>query len=114
MRGKQRDEAKKIYDEDRDKAIADFRDGSITEQYDFNVDMLGRPRPGGTRDEWYEGFVDQMIIGSVEDAVEMIEWVQEASGGVGGILFQPRDWAGQAARDHAYELFASEVAPRFR
>ena len=101
-------------DESREKAIADFEKGSISEQYDFNVDVLGRPRPSSTPEEWYEGFVDQMIIGSVEDAIEMIEWIEQASGGVGGILFQPRDWAGQDAQKHAYELFANRVAPRFR
>lgn len=101
-------------DEDRAKAIADFKDGSITEQYDFNVDVLGRPKPSSPPDEWYEGFVDQMLIGSVDDAVEMIEWIQEASGGVGGILFQPRDWAGREAQNRSFELFATEVAPHFR
>ncbi len=101
-------------DEDRDKAIADFKEGSITEQYDFNVAVNGRPNPGTSPDQWYEGFVDQMIIGGVDDAVEMIEWIQAASGGVGGILFQPRDWAGHEAQKRAFELFAHEVAPRFQ
>lgn len=101
-------------DETRNGAIADFEKGSITEQYDFNVDVLGRPRPSSTPEKWYQGFVDQMIIGGVEDAIEMIEWIQQASGGVGGILFQPRDWAGDEAQKRAYEMFAAEVAPRFR
>lgn len=100
-------------DEDRETAIREFKDGTITEQYDFNVAVNGRPLPGSDPDEWYEGFVDQMLIGDVDDVIEKIEWIQEASGGVGGILFQPRDWAGQEAQKRSFELFASEVAPRF-
>ncbi|MEA1904203.1 MAG: LLM class flavin-dependent oxidoreductase [Actinomycetota bacterium] len=101
-------------DEDRESAIEAFKAGSITEHYDFDIAVNGRRRPGGTREKWYEGFVDEMFIGSVEDAIEMIEWIQEASGGVGGILFQPRDWAGQEAKLRSFELFAKQVAPRFQ
>jgi len=101
-------------DEDRDRAIADYKDGSITEELDFNVDVLGRPRPAASPDEWYRGLVDKMIIGDPDDAVEKVERIQEVSGGVGAIIFQPRDWAGAEAQRRSFELFASEVAPRFR
>jgi limonene 1,2-monooxygenase len=70
--------------------------------------------PTDTPDDWYEGFVRREIIGTPEDAIEKIEKMIDVSGGFGGILFKSRDWAGRAASDRSWELFARRVAPRFQ
>ncbi len=100
--------------EDRDEAIEAFRQGAITEQYDFNVTVNGRPRPDGHPDDWYKGFVEKNLIGTPADAVEKIREMEESSGGFGGILFTSRDWAGQEASKRSWELFARQVAPQFQ
>lgn len=100
--------------EDRDEAIEGFKRGAITEQYEFNVAVNGRPAPTTDPDEWYQGYVEREIIGSPDDAVAKIEEMLDVSGGFGGILFKSRDWAGRAAADRSWELFARRVAPRFQ
>lgn len=97
----------------REEAVQSFRKGAITEQYDFNVAVNGRPRPEGDPDAWYDTFVGRNLIGSPEDAVAKVEEIVEVSGGVGGILFTSRDWAGRQAALESWKLFADEVAPRF-
>lgn len=100
--------------EDREEAISEFREGAITEHYEFNVAVNGAPEPSGTPEDWYQAFVARNIIGSPEDAVAKLIEIEEASGGVGGILFTSRDWAGTEASFRSWELFARHVAPRFQ
>lgn len=98
----------------RERAIAEIRDGAITEQYEFNVGVNGMRTPSTGPDEWFEGFVDRQIVGTPADAISKIEQIENESGGVGGILFTSRDWAGPEASHASWELFARKVAPSFQ
>jgi limonene 1,2-monooxygenase len=100
-------------DENHDKAVADFRDGAIREHYEFQVAVNGRPEPEAGPDGWYDDYQSRNIIGGPEHAIEKISQIQEASGGVGGIIFMSRDWAGIDEARRSWQLFADEVAPKF-
>lgn len=100
--------------ETRDQAIAEFREGAITEHYDFDIGVNGQTPTTDDPEEWYRGFVEREIIGNPQDAIDKIEKLIEISGGFGGILFRSRDWAGIEASNHSFELFARHVAPRFQ
>ena len=97
----------------REEAVASFREGAIREFYEFQVGVNGRPRPDGDPQDWYQGYVQRNIIGSPEDAVERIEEIVDESGGIGGVIFMSRDWAGPEAVIESWRLFAKEVAPNF-
>ena len=99
--------------ESTDEAVAGFKDGAISEFYEFQVGWNGRPEPEGTRDDWYESYVRRSIIGSPTDAIEKIGAMNEQAGGVGGLIFMTRDWAGPEAQRDTWRLFAEEVAPHF-
>lgn len=101
-------------DEEHDRAVADFKDGAVREFYEFQVGVNGRPEPDGTPDEWYEGYLDKHIIGSPDHAIEKLTEIQETSGGVGGVIFMAREWAGLESSRRSWRLFAEEVAPKFR
>ena len=99
--------------ETTEKARDGFRDGAIAEFYEFQVGWNRRPEPEGTPQDWYESYVAKHIIGSAADAIEALEWMSEESGGVGGVIFMTRDWAGVEAQRETWRLFADEVAPHF-
>lgn len=101
-------------DDNREKALADIRQGAIEEHYEFNVKVNGAPMPSVSPDEWFAGYAKRHIVGTPEDAVEKIEALLDVSGGFGGILFTSRDWAGWEASSASWDLFAREVAPRFQ
>ncbi len=101
-------------DEEHGRAVADFKDGAVREFYEFQVGVNGRPEPDGTPDEWYEGYLDKHIIGSPDHAIEKLSEIQEISGGIGGVIFMAREWAGVASSRRSWRLFAEEVAPKFR
>lgn len=98
----------------RQQAFDQIRDGAIAEQYEFNVGVNGMAPPSHGPDEWFDGFVDRHIVGAPSDAIEKIEAIEEESGGVGGILFTSRDWAGTEPARTSWELFARHVAPHFQ
>lgn len=100
--------------ETREDAVDSFRDGAITEQYELNVAVNGRPKPDVTPDEWYESYVERNLIGTPEDVAGKIQTLVETSGGFGGIVFTSRDWPGTEKAKLSWELFAREVAPRFQ
>lgn len=54
------------------------------------------------------------VIGDPDDAAAQIRRLQEASGGFGTFLLWGHDWANPTATLRSHELFATEVAPRFR
>lgn len=97
-----------------EEALDQVRDGFITEMYDFNVAVNGRREPDGTPEEWFAEYAREALIGSPDAVADRIEEIVEAAGGVGGILFTPRDWAGEDATRRSWQLFAEKVAPRFR
>ena len=99
--------------ESTEDAIEGFRDGAIAEFYEFQVGVNARAAPEATRDEWYSGYVDQQLIGAPHDVADGIEAIAARAGGIGGILFMSREWAGVDAARRSWELFAEEVMPRF-
>ncbi|MBY8856862.1 LLM class flavin-dependent oxidoreductase [Nocardia sp. CA2R105] len=54
------------------------------------------------------------VVGSPEDVIEHIEYMQELSGGYGTHLIRVLDWANPRDTQDSYELFAREVAPHFQ
>ncbi|MCY4087074.1 MAG: LLM class flavin-dependent oxidoreductase [Actinomycetia bacterium] len=53
-------------------------------------------------------------VGTVEDAVEQIRRLEEASGGFGCFLLVAHEWANLEATNRSYELFARYVMPQFQ
>lgn len=100
-------------DEVGERARSEFKDGAVREFYEFQVAVNGRPEPPDGPEAWYEQYLQQHVIGSPEDAIEHIERVFDASGGVGGIIFMAREWAGVERSRDSWRLFAEEVAPHF-
>ena len=94
-------------------AFEEFKEGAISENYDFNVAVNGRSLPEGSPDDWYESYAANSFIGTPAAASARIEELIQMTGGFGGILFTSRDWAGIPAAHRSWELFAREVAPRF-
>jgi len=54
------------------------------------------------------------IIGTVDQARELIGRLQEQTGGFGSMLTMATDWANPAATRRSFELIANEVAPHFQ
>jgi limonene 1,2-monooxygenase len=100
-------------DESHDRAVSDFEQGAVREHYEFQVGVNGRPEPEAGPEAWYETYQDHNIIGSPEHAIERISQIEEAAGGVGGIIFMSREWAGVEASRDSWRLFAERVAPKF-
>lgn len=53
------------------------------------------------------------IVGSVDECIDAVRDVQEATGGFGRLLVNVLDWADREAMKRSFELFARFVAPRF-
>jgi limonene 1,2-monooxygenase len=99
--------------ETRDNAMEAFREGAIRERYEFVSGVNGTPEPDGSPEDWYAGYVESNLIGSPADVIEKIESIQEESGGIGGMIFMTREWAGIEANRESWRIFAEEVAPKF-
>jgi limonene 1,2-monooxygenase len=54
------------------------------------------------------------VIGTPEMAAAQVERLVDQSGGFGAFLFMAHEWADREATLRSYELFATEVAPRFQ
>jgi limonene 1,2-monooxygenase len=100
-------------DESHDKAVSDFEEGAVREFYEFQVGVNGRPEPEGGSTAWYQAYRERNIIGGPEHAIERIAQISELAGGVGGIIFMSREWAGIEASRDSWRLFAEQVAPKF-
>ncbi|MFZ0012932.1 MAG: LLM class flavin-dependent oxidoreductase [Acidimicrobiia bacterium] len=98
--------------ENGEDALRGFEDGATREFFEFQVGVNGRPPPDD-RDAWYRRYVDQQLIGSPADVTEKIAAIERDSGGVGGMIFMAREWAGIEAARRSWRLFAEEVAPKF-
>jgi limonene 1,2-monooxygenase len=94
-------------------AVEGFKQGAVREHYEFQVGVNGQPEPEEGADEWYQGYAKRNIIGSPQDALRRIQAVEEESGGIGGIIFMTREWAGVEANRESWRLFAEQVAPEF-
>ncbi len=99
--------------EDQETAEQGFKEGAIREFYEFQVGVNGRPEPEGTPDEWYRDYLDKHLIGSPTHVIERIAEIAERAGGIGGMIFMHREWAGVEASRDSWRLFAEEVAPKF-
>ena len=100
-------------DETDEKALAGFKEGAIREFYEFQVGVNGHPEPDGTPDDWYQEYSTKHMIGSPEHAIERLRELEETSGGIGGMIFMSREWAGVESARRSWRLFAEEVAPKF-
>ncbi len=99
--------------ETSEEAVSAFSKGAVREFYEFQAGVNGRPRPEGDHEDWYRAYAARNIIGSPDDAIHRIEDIVNRSGGIGGIIFMTRDWAGNEAALESWRLFAEAVAPRF-
>jgi limonene 1,2-monooxygenase len=54
------------------------------------------------------------VIGTPDDAVELIERLEKKSGGFGAFLQLAHNWADFEATKKSYELVARHVTPRFK
>jgi limonene 1,2-monooxygenase len=61
-------------------------------------------------------FIDAgtMVVGTPDDAIAKIRELNEASGGIGGVLNMILDWGTREQQLHSYELFARHVMPAFQ
>jgi len=100
--------------ETNEEAVEGFRDGAIAEFYEFQVGVNGRPEPETSREEWYSSYVDQHLIGSPDDVAEKLESIESEAGGIGGVIFMSREWAGVEATRRSWSLFAEKAMPRFQ
>lgn len=99
--------------ETTEQAVTGFKDGAIREHYEFQVGVNGHPRPDEAPDEWYREYVEKHLIGSPDDISQRIAAIDTESGGIGGIIFMSREWAGIEPARQSWKLFAEEVAPGF-
>jgi limonene 1,2-monooxygenase len=108
--------------ESRDEAIHDIHEGANRWIQDYFINTLG----ARLQFEEYpnqpveEITIDRMIgrggviVGTPDDAIARIRQLQDASGGLGGMLMLAHEWATREKTLHSYELWARYVAPQFR
>ncbi len=84
------------------------------------VEYFDRVAPAGMRGLSGGDPVDTLVgsgravIGTPEDAIEMIEKLQAKQGEFGVVLFQAHNWADWEETKKSYELYARYVMPHFR
>ncbi len=73
---------------------------------------FGNPAPSG---DLVDGMIEsgRAVIGTPDDAVEMIERLDKKTGGFGAFLQLAHNWADFEATKKSYELVARHVTPRF-
>ncbi|MGI8552453.1 MAG: LLM class flavin-dependent oxidoreductase, partial [Dehalococcoidia bacterium] len=98
--------------ESREEAIHDIEEGLHAWSYEYFHRTLGRPKSEVTLEQIIAA--DGMIVGTPDDAIAVIERLQEASGGFGGLLGQAHEWATREKTLKSYELFARYVMPHFQ
>jgi limonene 1,2-monooxygenase len=74
---------------------------------------FGNPTPSG---DLVDGMIEsgRAVIGTPDDAVELIERLDKKSGGFGAFLQLAHNWADFAATKKSYELVARHVTPRLK
>lgn len=101
----------------KEQAIADVEFG-LAEWIDYFERVAALPLAPDTTN--HATLVDALnasgmaVIGTVEDAIDQIERLQDQSGGFGSYLFMGHEWADTEATRHSYELVARYVMPRFQ
>lgn len=103
--------------ESRAEAFEQAEHGAIDFQVGYREETLGIPRGFECeRGEVAREMVkrDAWCIGTAQDLVDLIERLQERSGGFGGFMVQPVDWAGREQVLRSHELLARYVMPQFQ
>jgi limonene 1,2-monooxygenase len=99
----------------RQEAFAQVRDGMCRWFNEYVRDTVGSPAalPAGREPE-AAAESRTAIIGTVDDAIETIEYLLEQSGGFGTLLVTVQDWASRQQTKHSFELLARYVMPHFK
>ena len=103
--------------ESREEAWRECESGAVEFQVGYREETLGIPRGfDGPREQVARELVarDAWCIGTPEDLIALIHRLQEQSGGFGGFLVQPVDWASREAILKSHELIARYVMPQFQ
>ncbi len=105
----------------RKEALDDVREGANRWIQEYFVQTLGaRPQFEEYPNQPIEEMtIDRMIarggaiIGTPDDAIARVRELNEATGGLGGILCLAHEWATTEKTRRSYELWARYVAPQF-
>ncbi len=99
--------------ETREKALANCRKGfAAYEQYGYSVRPEG-PAALGMASLEAINESGRGVIGTPDEALQVLENLWDRSGGFGTILMLAHDWADWEATKRSYELFARTVLPKF-
>ena len=55
-----------------------------------------------------------VVIGTPDDAIAKLRAIDEASGGIGGVMVMSKEWTSREATRQSYELMACYVFPEFQ
>lgn len=103
--------------ESREEAWRQCESGAVEFQAGYREDTLGIPRGfEGPRDKVARELVerDAWCIGDPDDLAALIRRLQVQSGGFGGFMVQPVDWATREEVLKSHELIARYVMPQFQ
>ena len=103
--------------ESRKEALKDAAEGGYRYVVDYVERVLGRPRPvDGPPEKLVEQLVDSgsWIVGTPDDAIELIKRFDERSGGFGGLMVMANEFANREKTLKSYELLARYVMPAFQ
>ncbi|MDX2381704.1 MAG: LLM class flavin-dependent oxidoreductase [Acidimicrobiia bacterium] len=103
--------------ETRKDAWAQAGEGAVAFQAGYREETLGIPRGfEGKREDVAKEMVARKAwcIGTPDDLIALIRDLQERSGGFGGFMVQPVDWATREQILRSHELLARYVMPVFQ
>lgn len=101
----------------REEAFAQAEEGAIAFQVGYRETTLGLPRGFECPDDQVAREMvarGHWCFGTPDDLVQLIRNLQEQSGGFGGFMVQPVDWATREQTRRSYELLARYVMPQFQ
>ncbi len=103
--------------ENRDEAFRQIKEKATRFYMEYRTGTLGIPLDfDGPVDRLLEAQVEKhsWCIGTPDDLIEFINVLQEQSGGFGGFMVQPVDWASREEVRRSHELIARYVMPQFQ
>ncbi|WP_035804592.1 LLM class flavin-dependent oxidoreductase [Kitasatospora mediocidica] len=102
--------------ESRDRALDEIVDGWMRYRNQY-WSLVGSPPVDSRRQarKVLEELIERrsVIVGSVDECVQAVRDIQEATGGFGRLLVTVQDWAEREPMKRSFELLARFVAPRF-